>query len=267
MIDQAQTDKFKNILELSQNILVIFPESKDLDLFLASYCFYAFLNTKKGVRLLTPKLIQPIPRNLTNLIAIKQIETELGKENLIVSFPYQENQVDKVSYYIGENDKRFYLTIKPKKGSTPLTSSQVEFSYAGTQADLLILCGVEELESLQQLYFAYENLYKGTDNHLVSINDFIPDFGKLNLDISPSSSYCEALFYLLQDLDSESEEILSQNYLSTLLLYGIEFKTKGLQSPETSISTFLAVASLLKLGAQRLFQRTPKTKVRPRSTK
>ena len=267
MIDQSQTDKFKDILQLSKNALVIFPESKDLDLFLATYCFYSFLSPKKDIRLLSPKFEQKIPRELANLIEADKIENELGKENLLISFPYQEEQVDKVSYYIGEDDKRFYLTIRPKKGVVPLASSQVEFSYAGTQADLLVLCGVEDLEGLQQLYFAYENLYKGTSNHVVTINNFIPDFGKLNLDVSPSSSYCEALFYLLQDLDQENEDLLAKSNLPTLLLYGIETKTKGLQTPEVNINTFLAVASLLKLGATRLFKLKNKPVPVKKSTK
>lgn len=273
MIDQAQTDKFQNILELSQNITVIFPETTDTDLFLAAYCFYHFFSSKKAIRILNPKFAQKLPKELIKLVEVKAIENELGKENLLISFPYQEEQVDKVAYYIGEKDKRFYLTIKPKKNTNPLDSSKVEFSYAGVQTDLLILFGVENLEDLKQLYFAYETLYKGDNNYVVTINDFIPDFGKLNLDISPSSSYCEALFYLFQDLDQAHEDVLIKSNLSTLLLYGIEAKTRGLSSNSANISTFLAVASLLKLGAMRLFNKAnqlPKkksTKVRTRAVK
>ena len=257
MIDQAQTNKFKDILETSKNALIIFPEEENLDLFLATYCLYSFLSLKQEARLLTPKFKQKIPTELNDFIDLKLIEHELGKENLLVSFPYQEDQVDKVSYYIGEQDKRFYLTIKPKKGVAPLDSSALEFSYAGAQADLLILCGVEDLEKLNQLYFAYENLYKGIDNHLVTINNFIPDFGKLNLDISPSNSYCEAVFYLLKDMDQNNEDLLAKSNLPTLLLYGIEDKNLGLQAQNTSSNTFLAVAELLQLGAMRLFKLKP----------
>ncbi|HPS40789.1 MAG TPA: hypothetical protein PLQ50_02160 [Candidatus Woesebacteria bacterium] len=262
MIDQAQTDKFKEILRLSKNILVIFPETKDLDLFLASYCLYSFLSLKVETRLLSPKLQQKLPPELADLIESKKIETELGKENLLINFPYQENQVENVSYYIGEQNKRFYLTIKPKKGVAPLDSSQVEFAYVGSQADLLILCGVENLEDLAQLYFTYENLYKSNSNHLVTINNFIPDFGNLNLDISSTSSYCEALFYLLQDLEQNSQDILAQGNLPTLLLYGIEYQSRGLQAADLNANTFLTVAALLKLGAVRLFKlNAPKIKV------
>lgn len=260
MIDQAQTDKFQEILGLSKNILVIFPETKDLDLFLATYCFYTFLVAKYDARLLSPKFKQKIPGELRELIESKKIETELGKENLLMSFPYEEEQVDNVSYYIGKQDHRFYLTIKPKKGVKPIDSSSVEFSYAGSQADLLILCGVEDLENLEQLYFGYENLYKAANNHLVTFNNFIPDFGSLNLDISPSISYCEAIFYLLKNLDESGTDILAKSNIPTLLLYGIEYKSHGLQSLDANANTFLAVGYLLQLGAMRLFKLNTKTK-------
>lgn len=253
MIDQAQNDKFKEILGLCKNTLVIFPETKDLDLFLASYSLYSFL-AKSDARLLSPKFKLKIPSELIDFVENKNVETELGKENLLISFPYQEDQVDNVSYYIGEQDSRFYLTIKPKKGVKPLDSSSLEFSYAGSQADLLILFGVEDLESLEQLYFAYESLYKGTNNHLVTINNLIPDFGNLNLDISPTSSYCEALFYLIKDLDQKGDDFLAKSNIPTLLLYGIESKNMGLQSRDADADTFLAVAELLQLGALRLFK-------------
>jgi hypothetical protein len=266
MIDQAQTAKFKDILTLSKNTLVIFPSLSnvaDLDLFLASYCLFTFLSDKSEARLLSPKFKLKMPAEISALLKLQKVEGQLGKENLLISFPYQEEHVDKVSYYIGEQDQRFYLTIKPKSGVTPLDSAQVEFSYAGTQADCLVLLGVEDLENLEQLYFAYESLYKNNNNHLVTINSFIPDFGTLNLDISPANSYCEAVFYLLKDL-AEDGDFLAQSNLPTLLLYGIEHKSNGLQALTVNAQTFMAVAELLNLGANRLFhlaeEKKPKLK-------
>ena len=266
MIDQAQTAKFKDILTFSKNTLVIFPSLSnvaDLDLFLASYCLFTFLADKSEVRLLSPKFKLKMPAEISALLELQKVEDQLGKENLLISFPYQEEQVDKVSYYIGEQDQRFYLTIKPKSGVTPLDSAQVEFSYAGTQADCLVLLGVEDLENLEQLYFAYESLYKNNNNHLVTINSFIPDFGTLNLDISPANSYCDAVFYLLKDL-AEDGDFLAKSNLPTLLLYGIEHKSNGLQALTVNAQTFMAVAELLNLGANRLFhlaeEKKPKLK-------
>lgn len=269
MIDQAQTDRFKEIFDLGKNILVIFPETKDLDLLIASYCLHLFL-IEKGSSLLTPKFTIKLPDELKELIDNKKIATELGKENLLVSFPYSEDQVDNVSYYIGENDKRFYLTIKPKKGTNPLDGSLVEFSYIGTSADVVIVLGVDDLEKLNQLYFGYENLYKNTNTNIVSINNATVDFAGLNLNVSPNVSYCEAIYRLVRKLEHSEEEFFTQNNIATLLLYGIEYKSRGLQSFDVDAKTFFTVAELLNFGAKRLFSldlkkgyksKTPKKKI------
>lgn len=268
MIDQAQTDKLSSILTSVKSILVIFPPTQDLDLFLASYALFTFLNFEHETRLLTPEFKVILPKTLSNLVDLQLIEKELGKENLLVSFPYQAEQVDKVSYYIDENDKRFYLTIKPKKGVLPLDSAALEFTYAGAQVDLLLLCGVEQLADLAQLYVAYEHLYQGTDNQVVTINDFIPDFGQLNLDISPGKSYCEAVFALLKELPTYDENFLAKSNLPTLLLYGIETKTHGLKDTDLDANLFYSVAELLRLGALRLFAKTTASPIKaPKKTK
>lgn len=261
MIDQEQTDKLSESLTLSKSTLVIFPATLDLDLFLASYCLYVFSKNLASVtalvtetRLLCPKFSLKLPPELTTFIKSEQIETEMGKENLVISFPYQEKQVDNVSYYIGEHDQRFYLTIKPKHGVAPLDSEAVEFTYAGSQADLLVLCGVTDLEDLEQLYFAYENLYKGADNLVINFNDN---------DLAPANSYCQAFFHLFRDLvkNTDAPESIDWADIPTLLLYGIELKNDGLQSPQTQAETFLAVGELLQLGARRLFQVNAKRRV------
>lgn len=257
MIDQAQTDKLQEILGSSKQGLVIFPGIKDLDLFLASYCLFSHLSKQLKIRLLSSKKISKLPPTISGLVNLDLLEIELGKENLLISFPYREEQVDKVSYYISEHDQRFYLTIKPKHGVDPLDSNQVEFAYAGAGADLLFLCGVDSLDDLQQLYFGYENLYQSSNSHLVTLNNFIPDFGTLALDMSEASSYCEAAYFILRDLavGQKKELVWLDSNLASLLLYGIESKTQALQNDDLTSETFLAVGELMKLGAKRLFKK------------
>jgi hypothetical protein len=47
-----------------------------------------------------------------------------------------------------------------------------------------------------------------------------------------------------------------------LLLYGIESKTKALQTKEAGAETFASVASLLKLGAKRYFKLAGSKKIK-----
>lgn len=185
------------------------------------------------------------PRQKFSIKKLDDLKTEIGHQNLLVSFDYNEEAVDKVSYHIGEETNKFYLTIKPKKGYEPLKSDTVEFSYTGAEADLVILVGVSSLEELEQLYFGYEKLYQ--DSAVIAINEYQTSFGTVKYDLEESTSYSELVAVLM----NETELVIDQES-ATQLLSGIEQESKGFRSPKTSADTFEVVAKLMRLGAVRL---------------
>jgi len=270
MIDQAQIAKLLEFLNLSEHLFLLLPKKTPPDLLLSTLATQLFFKNlaRLGIEtvklressLFAPKISQDLKKLpklelwLQDQHLLDEIKTELGRENLIVSFPYQEDQVDKVSYHLGEDSQRFYLTVKPKKGSPPLDSQQVEFAYAGAQAELMLLCGVGDLEELEQLYFGYEELYQSTA--IVTLNNFLPDFGTLNLDITGSSSYGEAVFYLIKGLAGSLNLELSSwpqiDLIATLLLSALTIKSNHFSSAQMRSESFLAVAELLQLGARRI---------------
>jgi hypothetical protein len=178
------------------------------------------------------------------LAGVQDLNTQLGKQNLVIEFDYEESAVDKVSYHIGEESGKFYLTIKPKKGSKPLDKSRVDFTYAGADADLIFLVGVHDLETLDQLYFGYEPLYENA--FVVTLNSFKPELGNVQIDLSGGSSLSESLVGLLTGLEIPVTEEMATN-----LLRGIEQATDNLQSFAASADTFEVVAKLLRSGARR----------------
>jgi hypothetical protein len=271
MIDKNQIIRLLEFLATSERVFFLFSNSRQIDLslsVLASHLFFEDLITLNKAKLKLKESVIFCPSQSTNLFKeylevenylkqndlLNKIQHDLGRENLLVSFPYKKNQVDKVSYHINDDNKRFYLTIKPKKGVSPLNKKEVSFDYVGSSADLLILFGVNDLEDLKDLYFAHEELYQNTS--LITINTFLPDFGTLNLDISGSSAYGEATFYLLKSLsnslDLELNSFTHIDQIATLLLAGIGLKTEQFTSKQTTANTFLAIAELLQLGAKRL---------------
>ena len=270
MIDQTQISNFNEIIKLSKSPLLIFPETKNLDLIAASYSFFYFLEeisddgVKAQLRLLCPNLKRSSLGELKNYLTITDLQTEMGKENLLISFPYDENKVDQVDSYLGDDGQRLYIRVKSKKGSNPVDEEDIKFSYSGASNDLLLLMGVNDLEKLDHLYFGYESLYSGLNNQLVTINNFLPDFGNLNLDISGRTSYSEAVFYLFKEMarlrDLDLTDLLAKTEVPTLLLFGIEEKTRGLSSRTATADTFLAVGELLKMGARRVFKVETETK-------
>ncbi|MFZ5438321.1 MAG: DHH family phosphoesterase [Patescibacteria group bacterium] len=241
MIALEQVNSLKEYFQSAESVAVILGQKPTVDqLALASALFIGCQNLNKEVGLYAPKKISD-----DHFDVLAKLQTELGKQNLVVSFDYNEQAVDKVSYHIGEETKKFHLTIKPKKGAKPLNPESVEFSYAGADVDLIFLIGVHDLETLDQLYFGYESLYE--NSYVVTLHNFKPEIGATQFDLSGTSSMSETMVDLLQSLGVELNDTIA-----TSLLMGIEQTTNHLQSLTTSAETFEKVAQLLRAGARRI---------------
>ncbi len=230
----------REMVETAQVILVIFPSQSKHDVVAAA------VSLAHGMEALGKHRQLLSPQN-TDFPAVVDLplSDEVGNKDLRISFPYNENMVDKVSYSIDEDQGQFHLVVQPKSGAAPLDSTQVAFTYVGAQADLIITLGVSDLNSLEQLYVGYESLY--ADTPLISINTFDTSFGTLKLNISDKSSYCEGLYLLLESLGAP----ITDN-VATTLLAGVEQETQMFRSQVTSADTFETIAKLLRLGARRL---------------
>ncbi|MBU0978705.1 MAG: hypothetical protein ABIJ03_01840 [Patescibacteria group bacterium] len=271
MIDDSQLNHLKNLIVSAQNIIIVIGVEASFDQSAAGLALAQVLsatrrendqltanpglesgsdaqekpvadsNHHKQIRLASPKPRLDTPQ-LTGLDMMSQ---ELGHQSLTISFEYSEEKVDKISYHIGEEAGKFYLTVKPKVGVEPLDPKTVEYSLTGAEADLLILFGVSELDKLNQLYFGYEELYRNTP--LVSFHVFETDFGTVKIDTSTFSSTAEAVYELLSHLGLDTSSDVATN-----LLAGIEQATNCFQSRTTNAETFAVVADLLKKGARRV---------------
>jgi len=261
MPDENKISQLKNTLETAQTTMVVLSANPTVDeLVAASSLYLSLLQSGKQSRIVAPR----IPAILSKIdqsvkVDAVQIQTELGNENLTISFKYSEDQVDKVSYHIGEETGKFHLTIKPKPGFPPLDVDTVEFGYTGASADLIFLVNVPALESLEQLYFGYEDLYKNTP--MVSMSLAGTSLGAIQLNPEYHSSLSElatvTLLQLGMTIDSDS---------ATSLLYGIERFSQNLTAANTEPETFEVVAKLLRAGARRILaQQAPASVVKKES--
>lgn len=257
MIASEQVEQLRSLLEQSQSIFVIFGESATIDhVAVALALQHGLQQAGKDVLLVAPQ--KPGRAEIEALLGLDQLVTDIGNQNLTVSFPYHEAAVDKVSYHIGEETQRFYLTVKPRKGAKPLDSSAVEFSYTGADTDLIFLVGVPQLSGLKDLYVGYEEVYE--TKPLVTINSFVPDFGTVHLDTSGTASMSEAILPMMRNLGLSLSTDTATN-----LLAAIEAITKGFQSLSTTAETFESVAELLRMGARRVRHKTS-VEVQPGAT-
>jgi len=243
MITTEQQQSFKELLDVTETIVVCFAKKPTQDqVATALGLSLALTEAGKQVQLVSSYII---PKNLMRMPGAQTLQNTLGKQNLTISFPYNKKAVDKVSYHIGEESKRFYLTVRPQKGQEPLDSSKVEYSYTGASADLLILVGVSQFEELGELYFGYEEFFASASS--VIIHTFSPEIGGLKLDVSGVSCMSEAAANLLT-----SSEVALSGDAATTFLYGVEHSTQHFSSLTTSPETFELVARLLRIGARRL---------------
>lgn len=242
MLTQEQQTTLKDLIASANSILVMVGNKPTLDhLTCATSLALSLRSSGKDVVLLSP---QPIGEQYREIQACEFFTSQLGKQNLVVSFAYHPDAVDKVSYHIGEETSRFYLTIKPKKGTKPLDEKSVEFMYTGAEADLVFLIGVHQYESLEMLYEGFESLYQ--ESTVVSIHNFETEIGNIKIDTSKMLCNSEALFDMLDELELPvTSEVASNLYLT------LQVETKNFTSLVATADTFEIAAELIRSGARR----------------
>jgi hypothetical protein len=249
MLEEAQLAQFKSMVENAQSVVVVLPEQAPIDevaTALALHLTFREMGKESRIAAVTvPSFKQP------KLPGFQHLTSELGNQNLTISFNYSEEQVDKVSYHIGEESKKFYLTIKPRSGSAPLDTSTIEFSYTGASADLIVYVGVRALDDLQQLYYGYETLYQ--DASSISFSKTESELGALQISPTSESNLSELLTSILSALQLPVSPDTATN-----LLAGIEFDTQGLTTRQVGAGTFESIANLLKAGGTRQPYAEPK---------
>ncbi len=240
MVAAQVVEGLQSIVTAAETILLVFPSDANRDL---QASVVAFQDVLKSVGK-TAKLLSPQPPEELAFQELSGVAQELGQDNLVITFPYSLEKVDKVSYNIDETSNQFYLTIKPRAGITPLETSEISFKYTGASADAIILVGITELESLEQIYFGYEELFSSVPTFVVS--EAASQFGTYHLETSGFSSASEAVSQLM----TQAQYQVSSD-AATALLTGIEDTTQNFSSRTASAETFETVASLLRAGARR----------------
>lgn len=239
--------QLSQLVETSQSVVLVLPSGAAIDETAAALAWASILR-RKGKEVLLVSPVVP-SAGFAGLDGAGDITTQLGKQNLVLSFAYTPEQVDKVSYHIGEETNRFYLTIKPKKGEAPLAQDSLEINYAGAEADLLVYIGVDDLEQLQPISGEYVEFFRDTPSIVLASND--TPFGTVKILTSAVAGLCEESARLFMQLGWDIDEAVA-----TPLLRGIEDATLGLTSLATTPDTFETVAVLLRAGARRNHRHT-----------
>lgn len=233
-------EDLKNFFQDKNSFIVILPPNPSIDLVSAGLSLH--LSLKNSGKQSQIGCTGPIP-HIPNIDNISEIVDSIGSKNLIISFDYPEEYLEKVDYDVLPGGK-FCLMIKPKNGSPVPKTSEVKYSYSGAEADLVIVLGVNSLEELGKIY-ADEKKFLD-EAKIISLNNnsstpsFTPNVFHHNI-----SSFSEVVSMFIERL---ALNVTPQ--AATTLIRQIHESTSAFSSRSTTADTFSTIAYLMKNGGQ-----------------
>jgi hypothetical protein len=241
-MDNLTFTKIKEALSKYNNIGVAVPIDPTVDEMGAALGLYLSLkDTGKAMSIATPNT--PLVE-VSALVGIDEVKTNLGETSgdLVVSFPYREGEIEKVSYTRDDN----FLNIVVKAGEKGLnfTEQDVKFSRGSIAPELLFIIGAARVSDLGQLFDPAV-----LKNTIVVNIDNKPDnqgYGDIIVVSNKFSSISEAVANLLLSLGIKIDLDIAEN-----LMLGIATATNNFQDPRTSSLAFEMAGILMRNGALR----------------
>jgi hypothetical protein len=240
-MDTVTLQQIRDLLQKNNKIAIAVGSAPSVDDMAAALSLYLSLSQlNKSVSIASPDL--PLVEH-SSLVGIDRVKTQLeggSGGDLVVSFPYREGEIEKVSYTIDNG----YLNIVVKAGEQGLTFQErdVVFKRGGGAPAVLVVVGTPRLSDLGNL-FNPDELKDTTVVNIDNKNDN-QGYGDMVL-VSPQfSSVSELMANILMQLGIDPDIDIAQNLLS-----GIAFATNNLQSTGISYTTFEVIAALMRKGA------------------
>src|SRR3989344_3865950 len=191
----------------------------------------------------------------SDLVGIDKIKSsfEGGAGDMIVSFPYREGEIEKISYTLKDN----FLNIVVKRGEEELSFSEKDVIFKRSQGypGLLFVVGTPRLSDLDRIF----DPQALKDTVVINIDNKSDNqgFGDIAMVSPNNSSLCERIGDLILSLDLPLDIDTAQN-----LLIGIENATENFQNTKTSPLAFEVAGQLMKKGAVRSDKRFTRAQIR-----
>lgn len=244
-ISSTQINQARELIDQNNDVLIAIKNNASLDDVAAALSLYLALSSHgKRAQIACS---QQMTVRYSHLIGIDKIKNNLnnGGKNLIISFPYQEGSIEKVSYNI-ENET-FNLVIEPREGYPTITQDLIRFSSGGNNSGLIITVGATKFSDLDSLYINNESLFRDKPTINIDYHSQNTNFGKLNLIDPDISSASELMTNILSIIGYTVD-----NDIATNLLAGITDASQNFTSYNTTAQTFELAALCLKSGARKV---------------
>src|SRR5579859_7061433 len=222
-------NKIQEYLAKSQTIGVLTPRDPNLDQMAGALALYLSLSSEgRNVVIATPN--DPLVE-VGNLVGIDKVKTDINGKigDLIVSFPYREGEIDKVSYTL--EDGKLNIVVKAGEIGLDFDEKDVKFERPKRAPQLLFIVGASKISDLGKLFDVSEL----KDTIIINIDNSPQNqgFGDIVMVSTKLSSVSEQVANLILSLGLPTDQDIAQN-----LMDGISFATKNFQSPRTSALAF-----------------------------
>lgn len=241
-MDKRIFEQIKDFLGKNQKIEIAVGKNPGIDEMAGALAFYlSLLKEGKNVTIACPT--QPLVEH-SSLVGIDKVKAnfEGGAGDMVVSFPYREGEIEKISYTLEEGFLN--IVVKPAEEGLSFSEKDVIFKRSGGYSALLFVIGTPRLSDLDKIF----DPHALKDTTVVNIDNKHDNqgFGDIVL-VSPGhSSISEKISDLMLSLDLPMDIDIAQN-----LMLGIESATDNFQDPKTSPTAFEQAAILMKKGAMR----------------
>jgi hypothetical protein len=241
-MDKTTLQKLKDAIAKSTSIGIAVGMNPTLDEMGAALALYLLLKSaNKRVSVASPS--DPIVE-ISSLVGIDRVQRNFGGDagDLVVSFPYKEGEIEKVSYTLENNFLN--IIVKSSEQGLSFEEQDVKYTRSSGSIDLLIVVGTASLDQIGDVI----DSQKLANISIINIDNDPNNqgFGDIVLVAPQASSVSEHVADIALTLGFTLEQDAAQN-----LLGGIMSATSNFQDPRTSSMAFEISAFLMKHGAQR----------------
>lgn len=244
-MDTSLFQSISNLIDKSQNILVLSHAKPDPDALGSSLAFY--LAMKELGKQVTVVTNDPTKENMAFLPAMNTLQYTLGgTKDFIISLDTSKNSISKIKYNAEEG--RVNIIITPKDGV--FSANDVTFRAGKNQYDLIVAFDTGNVEYFGAIYD--KNVQMFFDTPIINIDHHASntDYGQLNLVVPTAASTTEILYEYLVFLEKKNNKKLISPDVATLLLAGLITDTGSFQHANTSPRALEVAANLLDLGGR-----------------
>jgi hypothetical protein len=241
-MDNLTINKIREAIGKYKSIAIAAPIDPTVDEMGAALGLYLSLeDLGKTLSIATPNT--PLVE-VSSLVGIDEVQTDFGSAtgDLVVSFPYREGEIEKVSYTRDEN----FLNIVVKAGEKGLNFSEkdVKFTRGAAGIELLFVVGAARIADLGQLF----NPQALKDTIVVNLDNKSDNqgYGDIVITSTKFSSVSEIITNVILSAGLKMDLDIAQN-----LMLGIATATNNFQDAQTSSLAFEMAGILMRNGALR----------------